>query len=104
MGQQHPEIDVQVVRWEKITFAEKLATFRDMAVQVSGVGTAQNNAFLLPAGAVHVSLGWRHSEAKCRIHYFDSSEPTAGTTLLPRTARLPRQPFFSGVPVGMAPA
>jgi len=72
VSQQHPEIDVQVVRWEKITFAEKLATFRDMAVQVSGVGTAQNNAFLLPAGAVHVSLGWRHAEAKCRIHYFDS--------------------------------
>ena len=42
------------------------------AVQASGVGSAQINHFLLPAGAVAVCLGWRDTRAKRGIQYFDA--------------------------------
>ena len=77
VGRQHPELDIVMIRWEHMTFVEKLTTLRDMSVQVSGVGTAQGNSFLLPVGAVHVCLGWRHDESKIRIKYFDSMTLTS---------------------------
>ena len=72
MRQLGPQIRVQLVRWEKMSFVEKLTTFQNMDVQVTGVGSAQMNTFLLPAGAVSVCLGWRHQDARKKIYYFDS--------------------------------
>ena len=60
------------VRWEKLSFVERLHKFQKTAVLVSGVGTAQMSSYLLPAGAVIVCLGWRHEEARNRIEFFDS--------------------------------
>ena len=66
------EVTTRVVRWESLSFAEQLRVLSETAVQVAGVGTAQMNSFLLPAGAVALCLGWRHDGSKRRIEYFDS--------------------------------
>jgi len=61
----------QLIKWETMSFAEQLAAMRSAAVQVSGVGSAQINHFLLPQGSVAVCLGWRDELARSGIHYFD---------------------------------
>lgn len=63
--------DARLIKWEGMSFAEQLRVMRSAAVQVSGVGSAQINQFLLPRGSVAVCLGWRDEHARHRIHYFD---------------------------------
>ena len=66
----------KMIRLESMTFAEQLSEMRSCAVQVSGVGSAQINNYLLPPGAVAVALGWRYPAAaggtRLNITYFDS--------------------------------
>ena len=66
------EISAQVIQWERLSFVQQLKLIATIDVQVSGVGTAQMNSYLLPPGSVAVCLGWRHEESSRRIHYFDS--------------------------------
>ena len=61
----------RLIKWETMSFVDQLKAMRTAAVQVSGVGSAQINQFLLPRGAVAVCLGWRDEHATHRIHYFD---------------------------------
>ena len=63
---------VELVSWEKLSFLQRLRTFEKLHVLVSGVGTAQMSAYLVPAGAVILCMGWRFDEARSRIYYFDS--------------------------------
>ena len=70
----------RLIKWETMSFKDQLSAMRNAAVQVSGVGSAQINQFLLPRGAVAVCLGWRNENAKHGIHYFDHRE-----TAHPRT-------------------
>ena len=62
----------ELTRWESMSLAAQLAKLRTVAVLVSGVGTAMQNTFLLPAGAVAICLGWRQEESRHGIQYFDS--------------------------------
>lgn len=61
-----------LIKWEQMRFVDQLHQLREAAVHVSGVGTAQMNAFLLPPGAVAVCLGWHNAKTARRIDYFDS--------------------------------
>ena len=61
-----------LIRWEQLRFVDQLHQLREAAVHVSGVGTAQMNAFLLPPGAVAICLGWHNAKTARRIDYFDS--------------------------------
>lgn len=63
--------EAQLIKWETMSFKDQLGAMRSAAVQVSGVGSAQINQFMLPRGAVALCLGWRDEQARSRIHYFD---------------------------------
>lgn len=62
----------RLIEWEQLSFVEQLRTMRAAAVQISGVGTAMMNQFLMPKGTVAVCLGWREEKSRHGIQYFDS--------------------------------
>lgn len=62
----------RLIRWEDMSFVQQLKVMRSAAVQVSGVGSAQINQFLMPPGSVAIALGWREDSSRHGIHYFDS--------------------------------
>lgn len=62
----------RLIKWEDMTFVQQLRAMRSAAVQVSGVGSAQINQFLMPQGTVAVTLGWRDDQSRHGVHYFDS--------------------------------
>jgi hypothetical protein len=65
-------VNARLIKWEDLSFVEQLRTIRGAAVQISGVGSAQMNQFLLPRGSVAISLGWRNERSRNGIYYFDS--------------------------------